>query len=61
MPRDERIEVKLLGNMTKPDEKSFEGRPGVVAWTSKYEPQQKKTINFGYEITFPEGETVPGF
>lgn len=61
VPRDERIEVKLLRNMTNPKESDFEGRPGVVAWVSDYEPQEKKTINFGYEITFPEGKMVPGF
>ena len=61
VPRDERIEVKLLRNMTSPSERNFEGRSGVVAWTSDYEAQEKKTINFGYDISFPEGETVPGF
>ena len=61
VPKDERIEVALLRNMTKPEKRNFEGRTGVLAWISKLKPQEKRTINFGYEISFPEGETVPGF
>ncbi len=59
--RDERIEIKLLRNATKPDAQNYQGRSGVLAWSSTYEPDEMKTIDFGYEITFPQEETVPGF
>ena len=61
VPRDERIEVELLRGITQPSERNHEGKPGLLAWTGTYAPGEEKTIEFGFQITFPQDETIPGF
>ncbi|MDH3473256.1 MAG: mucoidy inhibitor MuiA family protein [Rhodospirillales bacterium] len=61
VPRDERIKVELLDDSTPPSETDFEERKGVLAWTSSYAPAEKREILFGYAVTYPEGESLPGF
>ncbi len=61
MPRDERIKVELLKQSTTPTQKDVEERKGVLAWTESYDPGEKRAVVFGYAVTYPEGETVPGF
>ncbi|MDW7708850.1 MAG: mucoidy inhibitor MuiA family protein [Deferrisomatales bacterium] len=61
VPRDERIHVELLEGSTPPTERDAEGVRGVVAWRRTYQPGEEVTIRFGYAVTYPEGETVPGF
>jgi uncharacterized protein (TIGR02231 family) len=61
VPRDERIEAELLKESSKPTEKDVEERKGVLAWTYDYAPGEKRAVVFGYAVTYPEGETVPGF
>jgi uncharacterized protein (TIGR02231 family) len=59
--RDERIKVELLDDSTKPTEQDVEGRKGIVAWTSTMSAKEKRVIRFGYAVSYPEGEVVPGF
>jgi uncharacterized protein (TIGR02231 family) len=61
VPRDERIEVELLKESSKPTEKDVEERKGVLAWSYEYAPGEERAVVFGYAVTYPEGETVPGF
>jgi uncharacterized protein (TIGR02231 family) len=61
VPRDERIEVELLKQSTKPTQRDVEERRGVLAWTETYEPGQERAIVFGYAVTYPEDEALPGF
>jgi uncharacterized protein (TIGR02231 family) len=61
VPRDERIEVELLEESTEPTETDVEERKGVFAWTHEYAPGERRAVVFGYAVTYPEGETVPGF
>ncbi len=61
VPRDERIKVELLKQSTKPTEKDVEERKGVLAWTEDYEPGEELAVVFGYAVTYPEDESVPGF
>lgn len=59
--RDERIEVELLRATTKPSEQDFDDRKGVLAWTGSYEADEEREIRFAYAVTYPEGQTLPGF
>ncbi len=61
IPRDERIKVELLKSSTKPTQTDVEERKGVLAWTETYEPGQERAVVFGYAVTYPEDESVPGF
>lgn len=61
VPQDERIQVALLPDSTPPAERDPEGLRGVVVWRRTYPPEEKVRILFGYAVSYPEGETVPGF
>jgi uncharacterized protein (TIGR02231 family) len=61
VPRDQRIEVERLKESSKPTQKDVEERKGVLAWSYDYAPGEKRAVVFGYAVTYPEGETVPGF
>jgi hypothetical protein len=59
--RDERIEVELLRATTKPSAQDFDDRNGVLAWTDSYAANEERQIRFAYAVTYPEGQTLPGF
>jgi uncharacterized protein (TIGR02231 family) len=61
VPRDERIEVELLDDATPPSATDFEDRSGVLAWVRDYAPGESRTLRFGYAVSYPEEEKVPGF
>ncbi len=61
LPRDELIEVKLLKDSTTPSEKDVEDRKGVLGWVADYQPGESREIRFGYAVTYPEDQQVPGF
>jgi uncharacterized protein (TIGR02231 family) len=61
VPQDERIQVELLPDSTPPTERDPEGLRGVVVWRRTYPPDEKVRILFGYAVSYPEGEQVPGF
>jgi uncharacterized protein (TIGR02231 family) len=61
VPQDERIQVELLPDSTPPTERDPEGLRGVLVWRRTYPPNEKARILFGYAVSYPEGETVPGF
>ncbi|MBE0618935.1 MAG: mucoidy inhibitor MuiA family protein, partial [Proteobacteria bacterium] len=61
VPQDERIRVELLDDATPPTERDPEGVRGVLAWRRTYAPGEEVTLLFGYAVSYPEGETVPGF
>ena len=61
VPRDERIKVELLDQTTKPTQKDVEDRKGVLAWTETYQAGQERAIVFGYAVTYPEDQSLPGF
>ena len=61
VPRDERIAVELLEDTTPPSETDVEDRKGVLAWTATYQPGEAREIRFGYAVTYPEDQAVPGF
>lgn len=61
VPRDEAIDVALLGGSTKVSERDVDTHKGVLAWRHSYEPGETRTIKFGYAVTYPDGQAVPGF
>ena len=61
VPRDAAIEVALLRGSTKVSERDVEQRKGVLAWRHTYEPGETRIIKFGYAVTYPDGQAVPGF
>lgn len=52
--RDERIEVSVPRNATKPDEENTDERPGVIVWRKTLEPGERWQIAHQYEVSFPE-------
>ncbi len=59
--RDKAIEVVLLRGSTSASERDVDTRKGVLAWRYSYEPGETRTIRFGYAVTYPDGQAVPGF
>jgi uncharacterized protein (TIGR02231 family) len=59
--RDERIKVELLDDSSRPTEQDVNGRKGVMAWTYTMAAKEKRVTKFGYAVSYPEGEVVPGF
>lgn len=59
--RDEDIKVELLEESTPPTERNVKDKPGVLAWKEMLQSQQKKTIIFGYAVSYPLDRRVPGF
>ncbi len=54
----ENIEVKLLQNSTPASRKNVKNLRGVMAWDLNVGPNETKTINFGYQVTWPKGMTI---
>jgi uncharacterized protein (TIGR02231 family) len=61
VPSDERIEVALLGDTTKPFVADWEDRKGVLAWTRTLAPAEEEVIKFGYVMTYPDDLKLGGF
>ncbi len=61
VPRDAAIEVALLRGSTKASERDVDQRRGVLAWRHSYQPGETRTIKFGYAVTYPDSQAVPGF
>ena len=53
VPRDERIEVELVSEGRRPDERDYEDQSGVLAWRDEYAPDQTRRFRFGYRAVFP--------
>ncbi len=56
-------ETELVVTMTadpQPTARDIDDRPGVLAWTMTFAPQQERRIRFGYTITAPRDRMVGG-
>ena len=56
-------ETELAVAMTadpQPTARDIDDRPGVLAWTMTFAPQQERRIRFGYTITAPRDRMVSG-
>jgi len=61
VPSDERIEVTLLGDTTKPLVADWEDRKGVLAWTRTLAPAEEEVIKFGYVVVYPDDMNLGSF
>lgn len=60
--RSEEVKVAMLDKDTTPGfTKDADDRPGVLVWTWEAKPGEKKSIDFGYAVTYPPDKQVPGF
>ncbi|PKM44598.1 MAG: aspartate ammonia-lyase [Gammaproteobacteria bacterium HGW-Gammaproteobacteria-1] len=59
--RDQQIKVALSDDTTPPAERDVDGNVGVLLWKQELKPQEKQTIRFGYDVSYPQGRDVPGF
>lgn len=60
--RQEAIRIELLTDATTPGfARDVDDKTGVLAWESAYQPGEKRTIDFGYAVSFPRDRQVPGF
>jgi uncharacterized protein (TIGR02231 family) len=59
--RDETINVALSDGSTPPNATNVDERSGVITWQQALAPKGRWQINFGYDVTFPQGREVPGF
>lgn len=59
--RDESIKVSLSRGSTPPTSRDVEERAGILAWTRTLGANEEWTIDFGYEVSYPQDKKVPGF
>ena len=53
--RNSDIAVKITKDKTTAGyETDPDGKVGVIKWESVYQPQEQKTVNYGYTITYPK-------
>ena len=53
----EDIEISFVGR-EPPTERDVDGRRGAMAWTFDLEPKAERTIEFGYDMSWPEGKEI---
>lgn len=51
------IKVELTGR-TAPTKENVDDRRGVLMWEGKLDPDQEKTIEFGYRVSWPSAKSV---
>lgn len=60
-PQHEEIKVQLLKSSATPTTLDVENQTGVLAWNRTLAPGKKTEILFGYSVTYPIEQQVPGF
>ena len=55
---NENVVVEPMAQMTKPSEKDFNKRRGVLAWQFDLASKAENTIKFGYKVTWPQNMQV---
>jgi uncharacterized protein (TIGR02231 family) len=61
VPQDERIEVELLADTTKPTRRDPDGRRGVLEWTDSYGPGETRLIQLAFAVLAPQDLRLSGF
>lgn len=61
VPRDERIEVRLLPDTTTPDTRTFDEKPGILAWTRRIDAGETVETLMAYEIRHPADIEITDF
>lgn len=55
---NEKIKVEMLAGTTPPTVKDLDDERGVLAWDLLLEPEAESVINFGYQVTWPNGVDI---
>lgn len=59
-PKDEKIKVEPAKAMPEPDERTVDGRKGVWAWRWHLEAGERKRVDLGFDLTYPEKARLHG-
>jgi uncharacterized protein (TIGR02231 family) len=51
------IKVELLGKVA-PTKRDLEDKRGILAWDMELKPDEEKTIEFGYRVTWPGAKKI---
>jgi uncharacterized protein (TIGR02231 family) len=54
---NQEIKVDLTGN-TSPTKQNVDDKRGVLMWEGKLEPDQERTIEFGYRVSWPSARSI---
>lgn len=55
--RNQEIKVETTGRLP-PTRRDIDDQRGVLAWDLKLEPDEERTIDFGYRVVWPSGKNV---
>lgn len=55
--QNQEIRVELLGR-TAPSRRDVDDRRGVLAWEDRLPPDEERTIDFGYRVSWPANRTI---
>lgn len=55
--RNEEIKVEWIGRQ-QPSLRDLDDKRGVVAWEFKLEPDEEKTVDFGYRVVWPSAKSI---
>ncbi|MFV2061289.1 MAG: mucoidy inhibitor MuiA family protein [Gammaproteobacteria bacterium] len=58
--QDETITVELSEKTTQPLNEDSDDRPGVLTWKYLYQPNSKKQISLGYQVSYPKDKVIQG-
>jgi uncharacterized protein (TIGR02231 family) len=51
------IKIELLGK-TAPTKRDMEDKRGLLAWEMELKPDEEKTVEFGYRVTWPAAKKI---
>jgi len=51
------IKVELL-TKTQPSKRDVDDKRGILAWELKLEPDEEKSVEFGYTVSWPAAKKV---
>jgi uncharacterized protein (TIGR02231 family) len=55
--KNQEIKVETTGRLP-PTRRDIDDQRGVMAWDLKLEPDEERTIDFGYRVVWPSGKNV---
>lgn len=61
VPRDSSIQVTMSEESTKPNSRDVDDKAGVLEWKRTLDAGEKWLIHFGYDVSYPQDQKVPGF
>ena len=53
------IKIELLGK-TAPTKRDMEDKRGLLAWEMELKPDEEKTVEFGYRVSWPDQQIIHG-